>query len=302
MMQIFSGTIKNAVKLDMLTQDFEQKKSTNQLMNRTERNARANMSQEERMLEQFKKELEQNREQSRNTDIANKIMNGEDLTPEEERYLAQKNPGQLSNYRHMKEERKAYEEKLQKCKTKDEVQRLKTETMSSYLAELKSTPGSAKAAKAVEIIGKVRNVMKAEAHFIKSGEYAKLPTEADEAIERSEERMEEYEEMLEEVKESVSPEEEDITPEEATDDENFKVEKKAEDSSKGEKSKDKEIDGQDDKHKESKVKKKKDPLDEIEEICSRYIPNINGGPREMPKTEKKAPEPIQPGNKVDIIL
>lgn len=203
MMQMIAGTVKNAVKLDMLTKSWEQKKSSNQVLSKQERNARANMSPEQRQLEQFKGELAHNREQSRNNELANKIMNGEDLTPEEEKYLAQNNPGQLSNYRRAKAERQAYEEKLQKCKTKDEVQRLKTNTMNAYLAELKAAPGEAKAAKAMELLGKVRNVQKAELHFIESGGYAQLPTEADEAKDRAEERSKENEETLEIIKESA---------------------------------------------------------------------------------------------------
>ena len=195
-MQLIAGTIKNAVKLDLQTKNWEQKKNSNNIFSKQERNALANMSPEQRMLEQFKEEMAHNREQSRNTDIANKIMNGEDLSLEEEQYLARTNPGQLSNYRRVKAERQAYEEKLRKCKTKDEVQRLKTNTMNAYLAELKSAPGNAKAAKAMELIGKVRNIQKAETHFIKSGEYAKLPTEAEQAIDKAEERSEENEQLL----------------------------------------------------------------------------------------------------------
>lgn len=151
------------------------------------------MTPEQKMLEQFMTEMAQSREQSRNNDIANKIMNGEELSLEEEQYLAKNNPGQLSNYRRVKAERKEYEEKLEKCKTKDEVQRLKTNTMNAYLAELKAAPGEAKAAKAMEILGKVRNVIKAELHFIKSGGYAKLPTESEESIDKAKERSEENE-------------------------------------------------------------------------------------------------------------
>lgn len=311
MMQMISGTIKNAVKLDMLAQNWEQKKNSNQILTRQERNARANMSSEEKMLEQFKKEMEQNREQSRNNDIANKIMNGEELSPEEERYLSQKNPGQLSNYRRMKEERKAYEEKLKACKTKDEVQRLKTNTMNAYLAELKSARGSAKVDKAMEIIGKVRNILKAELHFIKSGEYSKLPTEADEAVERAEERSEENERILEEMKESVSQEEEEPGKENLVETEPSKKEESLGEADilqgKGQ-TKVEDFAIRDDKKKELKAKKqKKDPLEEIEEICRNYIPNLGGewkGLSKASRTETGAVKPNQTktGSKVDISI
>lgn len=270
MMQMIAGTIKNAVKLDMLTKNWEQKKNSNNILTKRERNERANMSPEQRILEQFKEEMAKNREHSKNTDIANKIMNGEDLTREEEQYLAQNNPGQLSNYRRMKAERKAYEEKLQKCKTKDEVQRLKTNTMNAYLAELKAAPAEAKSAKAIEIIGKVRNVQKAEFHFIDSGEYAKLPTEAEEAIDRAEERGEENEETLELLKESVE------TDEEKDLETNTSVDQEVDEPEISDDLKIEEDIFPDDKKKESKTKgKEKDPIEEIETICKRYIPNID---------------------------
>lgn len=240
---MITGTIKNAVKMDMLTKDWEQKKSGNPVLSKQERNARANMSQEQRLLEQFKEELAHNREQSRNNELANKIMNGEDLTPEEEKYLAQNNPGQLSNYRRAKAERQAYEEELRKCKTKDEVQRLKTNTMNAYLAELKAAPGEAKVAKAMELIGKVRNVQKAELHFIESGGYAQLPTEADEAIDRAEERRKQNEDVLEILEKSADSHDE----EESIVDESVNIDMEEPETSEEVKTK----------------KKEKDPLEEM---------------------------------------
>ena len=290
MMQMIAGTVKNAVKLDMLTKNWEQKKSSNQVLSKQERNARANMSPEQRQLEQFKEELAHNREQSRNNELANKIMNGEDLTPEEEKYLAQNNPGQLSNYRRAKAERQAYEEKLQKCKTKDEVQRLKTNTMNAYLAELKAAPDEAKAAKAMELLGKVRNVQKAELHFIESGGYAGLPTEADEAKDRAEERSRENEEALEILKESAE-----------TDDENTEI-KEIEKTIEIAKA-----DTQDDMKDNTEEiydekKKEKDPIEEIENICRRYIPNVDGDSGTTGLVKGPKPKENKPGSTIDVTM
>lgn len=296
MIQMIAGTIKNSVKQDMLIKKWEQKKSSGNILSKQERNERANMSSDQRMIEQFKEQMAQNREQSKNTDIANKIMNGDELTPKEEQYLAQNNPGQLSNYRRARAERKAYEEKLQKCKTKDEVQRLKTNTMNAYLAELKAAPGQAKAAKAMEILGKVRNVEKAELHFIKSGGYAKLPTEADEAIDRAEERSEKNEEALEIIKESAESDyEREYDPDisEEADRNNTAVTDDADN---------KRTDSINDREKEAKPKEKKvkNPIEEIEDICRRYIPNING---ESVKTESEhvnKPKEVKAGSKINV--
>lgn len=296
MMQMIAGTVKNAVKLDMLTKNWEQKKSSNQVLSKQERNARANMSPEQRQLEQFKEELAHNREQSRNNELANKIMNGEDLTPEEEKYLAQNNPGQLSNYRRAKAERQAYEEKLQKCKTKDEVQRLKTNTMNAYLAELKAAPGEAKAAKAMELLGKVRNVQKAELHFIESGGYAQLPTEADEAKDRAEERSKENEETLEILKESADALDENTEFMEAEDN----IE---EDTEPLRDTRDDETIIDDEKKREPKPKKKeKDPIEEIEEICRRYIPNVDGDTGTTGLVNGPKPTENKLGSTIDVTM
>ena len=296
MMQMMAGTVKNAVKLDMLTKNWEQKKSSNQVLSKQERNARANMSPEQRQLEQFKEELAHNREQSRNNELANKIMNGEDLTPEEEKYLAQNNPGQLSNYRRAKAERQAYEEKLQKCKTKDEVQRLKTNTMNAYLAELKAAPGEAKAAKAMELLGKVRNVQKAELHFIESGGYAQLPTEADEAKDRAEERSKENEETLEILKESADALDENTELMEAEDN----IE---EDTEPLRDTRDDETIIDDEKKREPKPKKKeKDPIEEIEEICRRYIPNVDGDTGTTGLVNGPKPTENKLGSTIDVTM
>ena len=296
MMQMIAGTVKNAVKLDMLTKNWEQKKGSNQVLSKQERNARANMSPEQRQLEQFKEELAHNREQSRNNELANKIMNGEDLTPEEEKYLAQNNPGQLSNYRRAKAERQAYEEKLQKCKTKDEVQRLKTNTMNAYLAELKAAPGEAKAAKAMELLGKVRNVQKAELHFIESGGYAQLPTEADEAKDRAEERSKENEETLEILKESADALDENTELMEAEDN----IE---EDTEPLRDTRDDETIIDDEKKREPKPKKKeKDPIEEIEEICRRYIPNVDGDTGTTGLVNGPKPTENKLGSTIDVTM
>lgn len=271
----------------MLNRSWEQKKNSNNIFSKQEKIQQANKSVEQRQLDQFKEELAHNREQSKNNALVNKIMNGEDLTPEEEQYLARNNPAQLDNYRRAKAERKAYEEKLQKCKTKDEVQRLKTNTMNGYLSELKAAPGEAKAAKAMEILGKVKNILKAELHFVESGGYAKLPTEADEAIEKAEERTRENEEIRDALIDSLEAEDE--SREENAADADI-AGKQIEGSDLPHINKDKigreadtadnsDVDKNDFTDKERKrvkpKKKEQDPLEEIKAICKRYIPDAD---------------------------
>lgn len=295
MLQMIAGTARNMAKQTMLTQNWEQKKKSGNIFSKQEKNAKAQMTPEQKMLEQFKTEMENNREQSKNNDIAAKIMRGEDLTPEEEQYLSRNNPGQLSNYRRMKEEQKAYEEKLRACKTKDEVQRLKLDTMSAYLSELKGASGEAKSAKAMEIIGKVRNIEKAEAKFVESGEYAKLPTEAEEAIERSEERNldnEEKRKMLDVACEHTEADEQTQADEHTEAGEQMQADKQTE---VNEHTKDCSQD-------KSNKSSNKDPLEEIEEICSRYISNLNSNSKKINVSKQKESESAKSGNKINIAI
>lgn len=319
MLPMIVGTISSAVKQDMLIQNWEQKKKTNNIFTNQDKKALENMTPEERMFDQFRTQLEQDREQSYNNEIANKIMNGEDLTPEEEQYLARNNPAQLQNYRKVKAERAAYEEKLRKCKTKDEVQRLKTNTMNAYLSELKSASGDAKAAKAMEIMGKLNNVLKAEMHFIKSGGYAQLPTEAEEEIQRSKERSEENEKAFELVKESAESDNEEANYEKVDYEKEFEEEassdKTTEDKTTADKVKtnlEKSENHKDanavkadfDSKKKTKKtgKKEKDPVEEIKDICRGYIPNLGGEIKTDKATVSYEKSSVAKGNNINIAM
>ena len=302
MMQMIAGTVRNSVKLDILAQSWEQKKATNNVLTKQERNKRANMTPEERMLEHYQEELIKNREQSKNNAIAYKIMDGEDLTYEEEQYLAKNNPALLNNYRKVKAERHAYEDALKKCKTKEEVQRLKINTMSGYLSELKSAKGEAKLDKAQEIIGKIKNIQKAELEYLESGEYENLPSEAEEAVERDQEKIEENEAVFEYLEDATKENETDnvTAKENETDDvtEGLTQESDVNEENADEKNADavsgvnekkenlndiltdkvqkKENELTDEKNNSFNKRKKhteKDILEEIDRICKTYIPN-----------------------------
>ena len=111
---MISGTIKNSVKLDMLTKKWEQKKSSGEPLSKRELNERANWTPEQRMLNNYQEELERGRENNKRAEIANKISSGQKLTPEEEKYMATYDPQGLADYKQTQNERKAYEEKLKK--------------------------------------------------------------------------------------------------------------------------------------------------------------------------------------------
>ena len=204
---MITGTISNAVRQDFLSKKWDAKKKSGNVLSKQDKNSNVNRTPEQSMLERFREEMKQNKENSKINGIANKVTNGEDLTPEEEQYLAEKNPGLLNSYRQAKLEQKAYEEKLKNCETKDEVQRLKTNTVNGYLSEMSAAKGTgnkgAIVATAKKVLAKLKNIEKAEIEFIKSGAYSNLPTEADEQIEETRETVEENERLLEEISQGI---------------------------------------------------------------------------------------------------
>jgi hypothetical protein len=214
---IIAGTVANTVKLLTLNSKWQSKKDSGEVLSKEERNERANWTQDDWLKHDFQEQLEQNREASKNTDIRNKIMYGGTITPEEEKYLEQNDPSMLQKYKQVKAEKKAYEEKLKNCKTKDEVQRLKTQTLGEYAAALKKVendpciPLSEKLAKAQETLAKTRSLQKVELKFIKSAEYQNLPTEAEESKERAEEKSLENERAFAEIDESIKENDSDET-------------------------------------------------------------------------------------------
>ncbi|MBR4144030.1 MAG: hypothetical protein IKU06_01065 [Lachnospiraceae bacterium] len=204
---MITGTISNAVRQDFLSKKWDAKKKSGNVLSKQDKSSNVNRTPEQSMLERFREEMKQNKENSKINGIANKVTNGEDLTPEEEQYLAEKNPGLLNSYRQAKLEQKAYEEKLKNCETKDEVQRLKTNTVNGYLSEMSAAKGTgnkgAIVATAKKVLAKLKNIEKAEIEFIKSGAYSNLPTEADEQIEETRETVEENERLLEEISQGI---------------------------------------------------------------------------------------------------
>lgn len=190
---LFSGSVKDAVKLDLLKSKWQQKKNTGNALSKEELNKRENWTPEQRMLNNYQEQLKEAKEGNKKSEIYNKISSGQKLTAEEEQYLGSFDPKSLSEYRQTQAERKAYEEKLKNCKTKDDVQRLKQTSLGVEFSSLKKILNdpyislSEKLKKAQQALGKTKNFQEAEAEFIESGAYDELPTEAEQAIERAKE-------------------------------------------------------------------------------------------------------------------
>lgn len=178
-MLMISGTIKSAVKLDALLGKWEQKKENNDWKRDN------TLTGEEKLICQFKDELATMRENKRAEEISAKVRNGQDLSPDEIAYLQRERPQVYRDYLEIKNEKEAYERKLKKCETKEEVDRLKVEQLSQYAAQAKkimnnpNVPLSEKQACAMKILDKISAISEKEAEFKMSAAYRNLESEED---------------------------------------------------------------------------------------------------------------------------
>lgn len=177
------------------------------------------LNERQRKNEMFKKSYMEQRENDDSdktlSAINNKIAVGSKLTPDEMKYLQVKNPTLYQKLKDIEKEKKQYEEDLKKCKTKEDVDRLKMSKISSSLSAINSVknnpniPESKKLEIAAQEQRRLNELGKIEAKFIKSGEYAKLPTEEEKA--KAEKDMREAEENLRDVTEDRKTEEKTVS-------------------------------------------------------------------------------------------
>ncbi|MDO4464533.1 MAG: hypothetical protein Q4C57_08285 [Bacillota bacterium] len=217
---MITGTIKNVVKLQFLENKWQQKKN--------DINAKKpikEMTQEERMLADFQKQVEKERESNLHADLYNKLKSGGKLTSEEISYLEQNDPEALRKYREDQAEKKAYERELKNCKTKDEVDRVKMNKLGNFAAQAKkiTTDPYIPLDKKVELMNQLNDklcrVNQAHMEFLDSQQYRDMPTEAELLKERTEEITEMQEDMQEEVMDSISDADGDIEEKVASDNE-----------------------------------------------------------------------------------
>lgn len=116
-----------------------------------------------------------------------KLQSGKKLTPEEMDYLQKTDPQKYQKIKSMEAEQKNYEKELKRCKTKEEVQRVKMAHTASSLDAVNSIKNNPviPEEKKFELIMQEHYKHKAletsTKEFVESGEYAKLPTEAEKA-------------------------------------------------------------------------------------------------------------------------
>lgn len=140
--------------------------------------------------------------------IKSKLQRGESLSAAEKEALRNSDPELYKKAEEMEQERSAYEKKLKACRTRDEVQNLKIEKLNASLVTIgnvENNPNIPEAKKLEVAQGEAMRlaaVNRAEAAFIRSGEYDKLPTQNEINLEEAKENQENKE-----AEEEIKPEE-----------------------------------------------------------------------------------------------
>ena len=117
--------------------------------------------------------------------IRTKLATGKKLTQEEMDYLQKNDPQTYQKAKAIEDEQKSYEEELKRCKTKEDVQRVKmnrTAASLSVVNNVKNNPAIPEGAKLGimwQELMKNRALEETFSKFVESGRYAQLPTEAE---------------------------------------------------------------------------------------------------------------------------
>lgn len=144
---------------------------------------KANMTPEERQISLYKEQASHNRKSAEVKQLADKMKNGERLTPEEEAYLQAENPEMYEDAQEVVKELRAYEKALKDVKTKDDVDALKMNTLSKFSNELSSVEHNPYIddGKKLEIAEKISKklfvVQEKHIEFLDSEQYESLPNE-----------------------------------------------------------------------------------------------------------------------------
>ena len=129
--------------------------------------------------------LEGSSSQATMSGIQAKLMAGRKLTSAEMEYLKKNDPNTYQQAKYREMERKAFEQRLRSCKTKEEVQRLKAAHMAASLDRVKdinNNPNISSGEKlklTIEEHQKVCTISDATTRFTESSDYKRLPTEAE---------------------------------------------------------------------------------------------------------------------------
>ena len=202
---MITGTLYEAGKMMVMQNKWEQKKSTGNINKKDQKE----LTPQERDLQRYREQLEETKKGNEYSALYSKIQSGQKLSPAEEDKLKAQDMKAYLDYKADQAEQEAYEERLKRCRTKDEVQRLQTAKMQGNLSKIKNIENDpyisdAEKLKMARIIqGDTTANAKIYQEFTQSEEYEKMPTEGELQQLRKMERDAENAE-LQEIKEDIS--------------------------------------------------------------------------------------------------
>ena len=183
-----------------------------------EKNRRAEIQSVQEQIDEMNKNKDSDLDR-----IMMKVNNGKELTQSEKEYLRKKSPQVYQEVVETEQAQKCYEDALKRCRTKEDVQRLKNMEMGQRLSAVKSVmnnpniPEGEKLGLVLKEYKKMKAALEVERKFIESGAYEELPTDA-EYSEAIQEEAEIKKEELQGTDESQKDEEaEDIDENETLD-------------------------------------------------------------------------------------
>ena len=212
---MYTGTIQSQVSLQMLDLKWQKKKQDINSKKDTE-----GMTQDEILLDSLERQAQTERERSATSELYTKLKTGGTLTEEEIAYLKEHDPEALAEYEKAQTEKKAYENALKNCRTKEDVQRLKLNRMGSFAAQAKeiaSNPYIPKDKKVVlmqRLNNEVCMIRDAHQAFEKSRAYEELPEEQELRREAAEEQAEDTKARMDAENTDVE-DQEDVKPEDS---------------------------------------------------------------------------------------
>ncbi|MGN0620614.1 MAG: hypothetical protein ACI4I9_02000 [Porcipelethomonas sp.] len=177
------GSVNKYMKNFKLQAKWEHKKATGNFENDEYKTPL------QRKNEQFKQSyMEQQKDNENDSTLSaiyTKIEMGSKLTSEEMKYLQTKNPAAYQKIKNLETEKVQYEKDLKKCKTKEDVEKLKMSKISSSLSAISSVknnpniPKGKKLEVCIEEQRRMSSLAKITNKFVNSEEYKNLPTESE---------------------------------------------------------------------------------------------------------------------------
>lgn len=170
------------LKLENSLVVLSQRKKEQELPQRpTKKERNQELTQEQRLLQQFQQQISQMHESNFQQELQAKLDSGQELTPEEEQYLEKVNPDALKEHEKLKEEVAAYRKQLQNCRTKKDVEKLKLYKMGQFMSEVKTIsndpliPKAKKKAMLEQILKRTYAIEKEHNDYTKTPEYQAKP-------------------------------------------------------------------------------------------------------------------------------